>query len=194
MSWGFEEGRVYNRRRDIHAKFGGQQQGGIVTPSQHPLVIIITGEEGLEHGYADRTRDDGVFEYFGEGQVGDMVMQRGNLAIASHAAEGRSLFLFRKTTEGLRFVSEMVYDEHHTEKAPEREGNERDAIVFELRPLSAIVETTEETPQTERTLEELRALAKAATSLISKNVERSKCLSTQLRRSNLRPGTCGWKL
>jgi 5-methylcytosine-specific restriction enzyme A len=194
MSWGFEEGRVYNRRRDIHAKFGGRQQGGIVTPSQHPLVIIITGEEGLEHGYADRTRDDGVFEYFGEGQVGDMVMQRGNLAIASHAAEGRSLFLFRKTTEGLRFVSEMVYDEHHTEKAPEREGNERDAIVFELRPLSAIVETTEETPQTERTLEELRALAKAATSLISKNVERSKCLSTQLRRSNLRPGTCGWKL
>lgn len=170
MSWGFEEGRVYNRRRDIHAKFGGQQQGGIVTPSQHPLVIIITGEEGLEHGYADRTRDDGVFEYFGEGQVGDMVMQRGNLAIASHAAEGRSLFLFRKTTEGLRFVSEMVYDKHHTEKAPDREGNERDAIVFELRPLSAVVETTEETPQTEpiRTLEELRALAKAATSLISK--------------------------
>jgi hypothetical protein len=42
MSWGFEEGKVYNRRADIHAKFGGQQQGGIITPSQHPLVIIIT--------------------------------------------------------------------------------------------------------------------------------------------------------
>src|ERR1700754_1786479 len=81
MSWGFEEGKVYNRRADIHARFGGQQQGGIITPSQHPLVIIITGEEGLEHGYADRTRDDGVFEYFGEGQVGDMMLQRGNLAI-----------------------------------------------------------------------------------------------------------------
>jgi 5-methylcytosine-specific restriction protein A len=165
MSWGFEEGKVYSRRVDIHAKFGGQQQGGIVTPSQHPLVIIITGEEGLEHGYADRTRDDGVFEYFGEGQVGDMVMQRGNLAIASHAADGKSLLLFRKTTEGLRFLGEMVYDKHHTEKAPDREGNERDAIVFELRPLSAIVETTDEIPETEptKTLEELRALAKAAT-------------------------------
>jgi len=74
MSWGFEEGKVYSRRADLHAKFGGQQQGGIVKPSQHPLVIIVTGKEGLEHGYADRTRDDGVFEYFGEGQVGDMVM------------------------------------------------------------------------------------------------------------------------
>ena len=120
MSWGFEEGKVYNRRADIHAKFGGQQQGGIITPSKHSLLIIITGEEGLAHGYNDRPRDDGVFEYFGEGQVGDMVLQRGNLAIASHAAEGKSLLLFRKATEGLRFLGEMVYEKHHLEKAPDR--------------------------------------------------------------------------
>ena len=54
MSWGFEVGRVYNRRADIHGRFGGQQQGGIITPAQHPVVIIITGEEGVQHGYADR--------------------------------------------------------------------------------------------------------------------------------------------
>ena len=168
MSWGFEEGKVYNRRTDIHAKYGGQQQGGIVTPSQHPLVLIITGEEGLAHGYADRTRDDGVFEYFGEGQVGDMAMQRGNLALASHAAEGKSLLLFRKTAEGLRFLGEMAYDKHHIEKAPDREGNSRNAIVFELRPLSAIVETVEDTPETEapKALEQLRALAKAAATIV----------------------------
>ena len=164
MSWGFEEGKIYNRRTDIHAKLGGQQQGGIVTPSQHPLVIIITGEEGLAHGYDDRTRADGVFEYFGEGQVGDMVLQRGNLAIAQHAVEGKSLLLFRKTAEGLRFLGEMVYEKHHTENTPDREGQQRDAIVFELRPLSAIVETAEQSPDTEgqKTLEQLRALAKAA--------------------------------
>ena len=46
MTWGFQIGRVYNRRGDIHGRFGGQQQGGIVTPAQHPIVIIITGEEG----------------------------------------------------------------------------------------------------------------------------------------------------
>jgi 5-methylcytosine-specific restriction enzyme A len=171
MSWGFEEGRVYNRRRDIHAKYGGQQQGGIVTPSQHSLVIIITGEEGLEHGYADRTRDDGAFEYFGEGQVGNMVMQRGNLAIASHTADGKSLLLFRKAPDGVRFVGEMVYEKHHIEKAPDREGNDRDAIVFELRPLSAVVESAEETSEipTPKTLEELRTLAKAATATAPPN-------------------------
>ena len=164
MSWGFEEGKIYNRRADIHARFGGQQQGGIITPAQHSLVIIITGEEGLAHGYADRTRDDGVFEYFGEGQVGDMALQRGNLAIASHSAEGNSLLLFRKTNEGLRFVGEMVYEGHHFERAPDREGNERSAIVFELRPLTAVVERVEESATAEplRPLEELRSLARAA--------------------------------
>ena len=162
VSWGFEEGKVYNRRADIHARFGGQQQGGIITPAQHPLVIIITGEEGLAHGYADRTRNDGVFEYFGEGQVGDMTVQRGNLAIASHSAEGKSLLLFRKMNEGLRFVGEMVYEKHHFERAPDREGNERSAIVFELRPLTAVVEKTEEgaTAEPLRPLEELRDLGK----------------------------------
>jgi hypothetical protein len=45
MGWGFEIGRTYNRRTDIHGRFGGQQQGGIITPAQHPLVIIITGRD-----------------------------------------------------------------------------------------------------------------------------------------------------
>ena len=63
MSWGFEKGRVYNRRADIHDRFDGQRQGGIITPKQYPLVIIITGEEGLSHGYADRQRADGALHF-----------------------------------------------------------------------------------------------------------------------------------
>ena len=96
MTWGYEIGRVYNRTNDIHARFSGQQQGGIITPANHSLVIIVTGEEGLEHGYADRMRPDGIFEYFGEGQVGPMQMRAGNRAIAEHSAQGKSLLLFRK--------------------------------------------------------------------------------------------------
>jgi 5-methylcytosine-specific restriction protein A len=167
VSWGFEEGKVYNRRADIHARFGGQQQGGIVTPSGHPLVIIITGEEGIAHGYADRSRDDGVFEYFGEGQVGDMVLQRGNLAIANHSPDGKSLLLFRKARDSLRFVGEMVCETYHTERATDREGNERSAIVFELRPLAAIAEKVEESATfgTATSFDDLRALARAAATI-----------------------------
>lgn len=43
MSWGYERGRLYNRRRDTHGQLGGQQQGGIITPAQHSVVVIITG-------------------------------------------------------------------------------------------------------------------------------------------------------
>lgn len=143
MSWGFEKGRVYHRRDDIHARFGGQQQGGIITPAQHALVIIITGEEGLEHGYDDRLRPDGIFEYFGEGQVGDMALAKGNRAIAEHSAEGKSLLLFRKTKDGLRFEDEMVYEGHHIEQSPDRTGTQRTALVFELRSLEAVAEAVE---------------------------------------------------
>src|SRR5437763_14203331 len=143
MPYGFEPGRIYNRRSDIHARFGGQQQGGIIAPAQHSLVMIITGEEGLEHGYADRYRADGVFEYFGEGQVGDMRLRAGNRAIAEHSAQGKGLLLFRKTSDGLRFESEMVCEGYHLEPAPDRTGAKRDAIVFELRALEAVVEKVE---------------------------------------------------
>jgi len=163
MSWGFEIGHVYNRRIDVHGRFGGQQQGGIITPAQHPSVIIITGEEGLQHGYADRYRDDGVFEYFGEGQLGDMLFRAGNRAVAEHALQGKGLLLFKKTSHGLRFEGEMVCEGYHHETAPDRIGNQRNAIVFELRPLDAVVQKVEQEPTlTDASLYELRQLAYAA--------------------------------
>jgi len=164
MGWGFEIGRVYSRRADIHGRFDGQQQGGIITPAKHSVAILITGEEGLEHGYSDRYRPDGVFEYFGEGQVGDMRMRAGNLAVAEHSAKGKSLLLFRKTADGLRFEGEMVCDSFHIERAPDRNGTERDAIVFELRSLEAVSERVEAEPAPGgKSLDELRKQALNAT-------------------------------
>jgi uncharacterized protein len=126
-------------------------------------VIIITGEEGLQHGYQDRYRPAGVFEYFGEGQVGDMQLQRGNRAIPEHSVLGKSLLLFRKTADGVRFEGEMVYEGHHVERAPDRTGTDRNAIVFELRPLEAIAEIVEaEGPPPGAILGELRQRALSA--------------------------------
>lgn len=159
MSWGYEVDRTYNRRADIHSRFGGQQQGGVITPAEHAVVIIITGEEGIEHGYDDRTRADGVFEYFGEGQAGNMQLNRGNAAIARHSETGKSLLLFQKTNAGLRFKGEMVCEGYHTERAPDRNGNERDAIVFELRPLTAVAEAVQEAKPSQASLDELRKRA-----------------------------------
>src|SRR5437899_12444671 len=46
MAWGFEIGRIYNRGVDVHARFGGRQQGGIITSANHPVVSCVTGEAG----------------------------------------------------------------------------------------------------------------------------------------------------
>src|SRR5262249_33093338 len=129
---GFEIGHTYNRRRDIHSKFGGQQQGGIITPSKHPLIFAITGASGRQHGYEDRWEADGSFRYFGEGQVGDMKWERGNTAMRDQAADGRELLLFEVNVDGLQFRGPFNCAGYSYEQAPDREGNQRRAIVFHL--------------------------------------------------------------
>ena len=90
----FAVGQTYSRRKDIHAVYGGQQQGGISTPSSHNLIFIFTGESGTTYGYKDEFRPDGTFWYTGEGQKGDMEMIRGNKAIRDHQKEGKIIHLF----------------------------------------------------------------------------------------------------
>ncbi|WP_084794202.1 HNH endonuclease [Pseudoponticoccus marisrubri] len=204
MPWGFEEGRVYNRRREIHGRYGGQQRGGIITPADHALVICISGEEGEQHGYSDRMRADGVFEYFGQGQVGDMQMLRGNKHIRDHAENGKDLLVFRNTADGLRFVGQYFYEADHIERAPDREGAMRDAIVFELRHIDAILASENEhanapRPDEAPDLAELRRRALDAASAVPKQkkqtgsvFERAKAVREYvLARSKGRCEDCG---
>jgi 5-methylcytosine-specific restriction enzyme A len=52
----FEPGRIYVRA-DVRRAWDGttslQRQGGILTPAEAPLIVVITGEAGQEFGYAD---------------------------------------------------------------------------------------------------------------------------------------------
>jgi 5-methylcytosine-specific restriction protein A len=71
----FEIERTY-RRSDVHEEYGGQRFGGISTPQPHPIVLLISGEEGAPFGYDDEGLDDGTVLYFGEGQEGDMTFEQ----------------------------------------------------------------------------------------------------------------------
>jgi len=64
----FVQGELY-WRRDLHRQFGGQQQGGISTPKQHPIILLFTGETGEQYGYRDDWTPEGVFLYTGEGRA-----------------------------------------------------------------------------------------------------------------------------
>lgn len=168
----FQVGDVYNRREDIHGHYGGQQQGGISTPADYPLIFLFASESGSRFGYVDQFQDDGTFWYTGEGQEGDMRMNRGNRAIREHEANDKELHLFESVGQGeVRYVGQATYLSHHWEERPDANGEMRDAIIFELaveteafdQETSVASEPSKEYDANRnlqnRTLEELRDLA-----------------------------------
>ena len=91
--------QVYQRRA-LHDAFKGQKQGGISTPKAFPIVMLFSGAEGAQYGYADEWSEDRqIFRYTGEGQQGDMKFRAGNLAIKEHALSGKRLLVFSKAKQ-----------------------------------------------------------------------------------------------
>lgn len=134
----YRVGALYNRRNEIHGRYGGQRQGGISTPQDQPFIILFTGVGGEEHGYLDHWDPQGYFHYFGEGQLGDMSYVRGNAAIRSHRHEGKRLLVFQMLGHGkpCRYFGEFeLVDTYLSGGIPDRNGEMRTAIVFKLRPL-----------------------------------------------------------
>jgi len=132
-------GALYNRKEEIHGLFGGQRQGGISTPKEHPLVIAFTGEAGAAHGYTDFWDDDEILHYFGEGQTGHMRYRGGNLAIEDHIKNGKRLVLFQMMGKGrpYRFLGEFVaLSSYIRPNTPDTTGAMRDAIVFRLKSMA----------------------------------------------------------
>jgi 5-methylcytosine-specific restriction protein A len=162
----FEVGRVYNRRADLHARFGGQMQGGISTPAQYPLIFAFTGSSGRRHGYADEWTPDGIFRYFGEGQEGDMTLTAGNRAIANHVIDGKDLLVFDALGHGqVRFRGMFNCISYSSEPGTDRTGTQRQAIVFHLVPIDdelAEAETVPVAPPSSINLADLRRRAYAA--------------------------------
>lgn len=129
----FEIGKEYNRKTDIHKIYKGQTQGGISTPKDFPVVFIFTSDAGEQHGYRDEYRDDGVFWYTGEGQVGDMKMEAGNKAILEHAKSKKTIYVFEYTRKAhVRFLGTAECLGYHEETRPDRDGQDRNVFVFHL--------------------------------------------------------------
>ena len=161
---GFERGRTYNRRADIHARYGGQQQGGIATPDG-PFVFLFTGKQGNAYGYQDGMRPDGAFDYTGEGQTGDMTFIRGNKAIRDHIENGKDLLLFEtlKAKGQCRYLGSFVCDGWDMRKTTDKDGAYRKSIVFRLVPLENIEAAVSEASLPPATsLAELKARAYAS--------------------------------
>lgn len=139
----FEVGRVYDRWPEINEPYGGGRQSGISVSARCPAIFLFTGETGEQYGYKDAFDDAGVFSYTGEGQVGDMQLTRGNLAIVEHAKRGRALHLFESLGkgQGQRYLGEFAYASHSLRRGPDREGKDRQVLVFHLVPVDQVEPT-----------------------------------------------------
>lgn len=186
----FEVGRIYDRRRDLHANYGGQQQGGISTPSEHPMIFVFTGESGTHYGYEDGWDDDGVFCYTGEGQRGDMTFTRGNLAIRDHLSDGKDLHIFRALgkRKGYRYLGQFACSSWEERMAPDADKTLRKAIVFHLVAAdddNALEPQADvKTEKLEKTVD-LKHLRQAAvqSSTVSRSATRSEARSNYYKRS-----------
>jgi 5-methylcytosine-specific restriction protein A len=157
----FALGRVY-RRSDLHDEYGGQRQGGIATPREHPLVFIFSGSAGSAYGYEDEWDEDGTFRYFGEGQLGDMKFSGGNAAIRNHAENEEEIHLFETLKRsGARYLGEMVCAGYEWRTAKDKAGDDRQAIVFQLVRAAALPEFDDAAPPQDASLSELAAAADA---------------------------------
>ena len=84
-------------RRDVHAAYGGSQQGGITPTKDSGKVFIWSNESGPHHGYQDGWSDDGsIYYYTGAGQHGDQDIEAGrhNGRLLRHSENGDELLLF----------------------------------------------------------------------------------------------------
>lgn len=134
----FNHGQLYHRRDEIHANFGGSRQSGISVSADCPAIFLFTGESGEQYGYKDDYDNAGVFSYTGEGQIGDMVFKAGNKAVRDHSFTGRALHLFQSLGKGKKqkYLGEFALSNYSIFLGPDREGNQRDVIVFHLMPVA----------------------------------------------------------
>jgi hypothetical protein len=127
----FVPGKVYHRRNDIHKIYGGNWQSGICPSSQYPYIFIFSGKSGKQHGYRDGWANADIFEYTGEGQVGDMEFTKGNLALRDQLVNGKRVFLFESVEKGfVKFQCELEIFDFDFFDTHDRIGNERVGIKF----------------------------------------------------------------
>ncbi|WP_350001718.1 hypothetical protein [Pseudarthrobacter sp. WHRI 8279] len=130
-------------RASLHAKYGGQEQGGISTPKSTPELFIFTDpEKGAKYGYDkfEGLREDGNYSYTGEGQVGDQVIdKRGNASLVRSAAQGRIIRLFRTAKTYATYVGSFTLGTpaYWESTIPDMNGNDRRGYIFNLEPIDA---------------------------------------------------------
>lgn len=158
-----EVGSTYERKHLLEM-FGGQLQRGIWTPREFPVVLLSSGKSGAQYGYRDGWTGDGVFQYTGEGQSGDMTFEVGNKAIRDHRIDHKDLVLFEDLGKGKGVRFEGVFEcmGWNRVDGQSKRGELRKLIVFDLVRVAAATSASPPTPVSSSTLASLPELREKA--------------------------------
>ncbi|WP_078655603.1 hypothetical protein [Streptomyces fulvoviolaceus] len=159
---GFQPGDTLTRA-EIHPALGGSGYAGICPAKEKRNVLIFSDSKiGKRYGYRDGwlAEDDDlgpVFTYTGAGKQGNQLLEGGNAAILEHAQKGRTLHLFiavgkvpGSETRTHRYIGKFKVDERkpfEIREAKDELGQDRNVIVFRLRPIGAYIREASDTLQ-----------------------------------------------
>ena len=130
----FAEGQRIHRPSELHDRYGGNRQSGISPCAKYPYVFLFIAPSGDDYGYRDDWISENEFVISGEGQFGDMKMNRGNRAILNHVKDDRALHLLSKISSGYyEYLGRFAYVSHEFEPGTDTEGNTREMIQFRLK-------------------------------------------------------------
>lgn len=129
-------------RREVDALFGGQQQGGISTPTSISDVLVFTDPDAGHRFGCDKfegLRSDGGYSYTGEGQRGRQTFVRGNRGILQTADLGSLIRLFRTRGTSATYVGAFTLGDppFELQQIPDVVGLQREGIIFNFVPVDA---------------------------------------------------------
>jgi 5-methylcytosine-specific restriction protein A len=128
-----------------------------------------------------------------------MQLLQGNRAIRDNVEDGKDLLLFESTQQSgmYRFLGCYACGGWTYRIAPDRDGTNRNATVFQLVPVSAeLLDPEPDAVVSSATLEELRRAAYAAAATQAQTTQRrqTQFLRTQCSCEGLRPKAGEWVL
>jgi 5-methylcytosine-specific restriction protein A len=168
-SHNFVQGRLYNRKSNIHDIFGGNLQSRIVTRDSSSFILLFSSNTEDKYGHKDGWSDSGVFLFAGEGQKGDQTFSRGNKAIRDHVREGRTLELFESSVKAndYRYIGSFMCDSWETQRGTDVNGEGREMILFHLVPIASERADLTELTNLPTSLDELRRQALDASNTVA---------------------------
>jgi len=150
-------------RADIHPVLGGSGFAGICPAKEKRNVLLFSDSKiGERYGYRDGwlAEDDDIgpiLTYTGVGKQGDQTLRGGNSAILEAADKGRTLHVFiavgkvpGSDARTHKYIGQFKVDERNAfeiREAKDELGQNRNVIVFRLRPTGPHIRETYDTLQ-----------------------------------------------